>query len=231
MVRAGFRTWRTGAWSACSKSANQRSRRRSHAGLVSEVRLGGRCPPVDNRACPARPMSQSGTNGFLIAALGASAGGLEAFERFFKPMPADAGIAFAVVQHLAPNHASALPELLARHTPMAVAQARDNTKIVPNRVYVIPPNATLTINERTLRVTEPAVPRGHRTPIDSLFSSLAEDCGENAVCIMLSGRVRTVPSACGRSKNMAEWPWPRPLTPRSTTRNSGVRSPPALSIM
>lgn len=102
-------------------------------------------------------------------------------------MPADSGIAFAVVQHLAPDHSSALPELLARHTPMAVAQARDNTKIVPNRVYIIPPNATLTIKERTLRVVHPTEPRGHRTPIDSLFSSLAEDCGENAVCIMLSG--------------------------------------------
>ncbi len=83
-------------------------------------------------------MSQSNTNGFLIAALGASAGGLEAFENFFKHMPADAGIAFAVVQHLAPDHASALPELLARHTRMAVEQLRDNTKIAPNRVYIIP---------------------------------------------------------------------------------------------
>jgi two-component system, chemotaxis family, CheB/CheR fusion protein len=132
-------------------------------------------------------MSESDVNGFLIAALGASAGGLEAFEKFFKHTPADADIAFAVVQHLAPDHPSALPELLARHTRMVVEQARDNTKIVPNRVYIIPPNATLTIKERTLRVKEPAPPRGHRTPIDSLFSSLAEDCGENAVCIMLSG--------------------------------------------
>jgi len=58
---------------------------------------------------------------------------------------------------------------------------------VPNQVYIIPPNATLTIKDRTLRVMEPGEPRGHRTPIDRLFSSLAEDCGENAVCIMLSG--------------------------------------------
>jgi PAS domain S-box-containing protein len=132
-------------------------------------------------------MSQSNHNDFPIAALGASAGGLEAFEKFFKLMPADSGIAFTVVQHLAPDHSSALPELLARHTQMAVEQARDNTKIVPDRVYIIPPNATLTISDRTLRVMEPDEPRGHRTPIDRLFSSLAEDCGENAVCIMLSG--------------------------------------------
>ena len=132
-------------------------------------------------------MAQNGADGFLIAALGASAGGLEALEKFFKHTPADSGIAFAVVQHLAPDHSSALSELLGRRTPMTVEDARDGAAIVANCVYVIPPNATLTIKDRTLRVTKPAQPRGHRTPIDSLFSSLAEDCGENAVCIMLSG--------------------------------------------
>lgn len=127
------------------------------------------------------------SNQFLIVALGASAGGLEAFEKFFKHMPADAGIAFVIVQHLAPDHASALADLLGRDTRMAVTEAQDNTQVVPNRVYIIPPNATLTIKNCTLRVTSPAEPHGRRTPIDSLFSSLAEDRGENAVCIMLSG--------------------------------------------
>ncbi len=126
-------------------------------------------------------------NHFLIAALGASAGGLEAFENFFKHMPADAGIAFVVVQHLAPDHPSALAELLGRRTRMAVTEAQDNTQVVPNRVYIIPPNAALTIENCTLRVMEPAQPHDRRTPIDILFSSLAEDCGENAVCIILSG--------------------------------------------
>ncbi|MEO8341446.1 MAG: chemotaxis protein CheB, partial [Nitrospirota bacterium] len=120
-------------------------------------------------------------------ALGASAGGLEAFEKFFKHMPSDAGIGFVVVQHLAPDHDSALTELVARYTKMPVEQARDRTKVLPNQVYIIPPNATLTIKDCVLQVTAPAEARGHRTPIDSLFSSLAEDRGENAVCIMLSG--------------------------------------------
>jgi two-component system, chemotaxis family, CheB/CheR fusion protein len=124
---------------------------------------------------------------FLIAALGASAGGLEPLESFFKKMPSDAGIAFVIVQHLAPDHPSALPELLARHTEMPVEQARDDTKIIPNRVYVIPPNATLTIKDSVLHVSTPIESRGHRTPIDNLFSSLAQDRGENAVCIMFSG--------------------------------------------
>lgn len=126
-------------------------------------------------------------NEFVIAALGASAGGLEALEKFFEHMPSDAGISFIVVQHLAPDYATALPELLARRTGMLVEQASDHTAVVPNRVYIIPPNATLTIIKNVLQVTPPMEARGHRTPIDSLFRSLAEDCGENAVCILLSG--------------------------------------------
>src|SRR5258707_11353194 len=132
-------------------------------------------------------MGESNTQQFLIAAIGASAGGLEAYETFFQHMPADAGIAFAVVMHLAPDHESALAQLLARHTGMSVEQVRDNTKVVPNRVYIIPPNATLTIKDCMLQVAPPAEPRGRRMPIDSLFLSLAEDRGELAVCIMLSG--------------------------------------------
>lgn len=124
---------------------------------------------------------------FLMVALGASAGGLEACETFFQHMPDDAGMAFAVVMHLAPDRASALADILGRRTHMTVEQAEDNAQVLPNHVYIIPPNATLTIKGGVLNVEPPDEPRGHRTPIDSLFRSLAEDCGENAVCIMLSG--------------------------------------------
>lgn len=84
-------------------------------------------------------MREQSKDEFVIAALGASAGGLEAFEKFFRHMPANAGIAFIVVQHLAPNHPSALPEILARDTEMPVEQAHDNTQVLANRVYTIPP--------------------------------------------------------------------------------------------
>jgi len=124
---------------------------------------------------------------FLIVALGASAGGLEPLETFFKHMPADAGFAFVIVQHLAPDHPTALPQLLARHTAMPVEEAKNHTQVVPDHVYVIPPNATLTIQDGVLRVTAPAEARGVRTPIDAFFGSLADDRSENAVCIMLSG--------------------------------------------
>jgi two-component system CheB/CheR fusion protein len=132
-------------------------------------------------------MKQENTNEFLIVALGASAGGLEPLETFFKQMPADAGFAFVIIQHLAPDHPTALPQLLARQTRMPVEEARDRTRVLPNQVYVIPPNATLTIENGAIRVTAPIAARGARTPIDAFFKSLAEDHGENAVCIMLSG--------------------------------------------
>ena len=91
-------------------------------------------------------------------------------------------MAFAVVQHLAPDHESALPQLLRKHTAMPVEQIRKSTRVAPNSVYVIPPNATLTINDGTLELEPPVEPRGQRTPIDSFFSSLAHDRGKNAVC-------------------------------------------------
>jgi two-component system, chemotaxis family, CheB/CheR fusion protein len=123
----------------------------------------------------------------LIVGIGASAGGLEAFKSFFAHMPADTGMAFVLVQHLDPHHGSMLVELLGRHTDMTVTEAEDRMPVVANRVFVIPPNATLTIKDRVLRVTRPAPAREHRRPIDTFFCSLAEDQGECAVCIVLSG--------------------------------------------
>ena len=120
--------------------------------------------------------------------IGASAGGLAAFETFFTQMPPDSGMAFVLVQHLAPDRESLLPALLARQTQMPVPQVTEETLVVPDHVYVIPPDATLTITGGVLGVqSPPGEPRGHRTPIDHFFRSLAEDQGEFAVCIMLSG--------------------------------------------
>src|ERR1700759_3770084 len=98
---------------------------------------------------------QQDSNEFLIVALGASAGGLEPLETFFKHMPAGAGFAFVIGQHLAPDHPTALPPLLGRHTEMPVEEAKNHTPFVPNHVYVIPPNATLTMHDAVLRVSAP----------------------------------------------------------------------------
>ena len=126
--------------------------------------------------------------GCLVVGMGASAGGLMAFEQFFTHMPSESGMAFVLVQHLAPDRASLLPELLAKYTRMSVRQVTAETPVAPDHVYIIPPDATLTIEGGILSVESPPVePRGHRTPIDHFFHSLAADQGENAVCIILSG--------------------------------------------
>ena len=125
--------------------------------------------------------------GLPIVGIGASAGGLDAFQEFFKAMPADSGMAFVLVAHLDPTHVSILPELLQKRTEMPVHQITDGVKIRPNSVYVIPPNKALSILNGTLQLMELAQPRGANLPIDSFFRSLAQDQGANAACIVLSG--------------------------------------------
>ena len=127
------------------------------------------------------------TDVFLTVGIGASAGGLEAFKSFFTAMPTDTGMAFVLVQHLSPDHKSMLAELLGKSTTMDVIEATDGVSVKPNCVFVIPPDATMTISGGCLKIVRPAPPRDRRRPIDTFFQSLAEDQGENAICIILSG--------------------------------------------
>jgi two-component system, chemotaxis family, CheB/CheR fusion protein len=119
--------------------------------------------------------------------LGASAGGLEALEEFFRRMPADSGMAFAIVQHRSPDRKSLMPELLAKQTAMPVTEVRREVQVEPNRVYISPPNGTLLVSDCRLRVSRRRNTGDTRGPVDQLFHSLAEDLGDNAVCIILSG--------------------------------------------
>ncbi len=123
----------------------------------------------------------------IVVGIGASAGGLEAYRSFFSCMPTDSGMAFVLVQHLAPDHKSMLAELLGKVTAMTVVEATDGMVVKPNCVFVIPPDATMTIQNRRLKVDRPAPPREHRRPIDTFMQSLAKDLGENAISIILSG--------------------------------------------
>ncbi len=123
----------------------------------------------------------------LVVGIGASAGGLEAFQAFFVHLPPDTGMAFVLVQHLSPDHESALTEILARTAPIPVVEAVQGMLLEPDRVHVIPPDATLTVAHGRLHVVKPAPPRASRRPIDSFFMSLAKDQGDNAVSIVLSG--------------------------------------------
>jgi len=119
--------------------------------------------------------------------MGASAGGLEALQLFFRHMPADSGLAFLLVQHLDPSRSSILSEIIQRDTVMPVIEATDKLQIEPNHVYVIPPNRDMAILHGTVRLSLPSEPRGHRMPVDTLLRSLAEDLGENAIGVILSG--------------------------------------------
>jgi two-component system CheB/CheR fusion protein len=125
--------------------------------------------------------------GLPVVGLGASAGGLEAFEEFFRHVPTDIGMAFVLVSHLDPTHESILAEIVQRATKLPVVEVTDQLAVKPNCVYVIPPNRDLTIFHGVLQLTMPETPRGQRLPIDGFFRSLAEDQGENAVGVVLSG--------------------------------------------
>ena len=127
--------------------------------------------------------------GFPIVGIGASAGGLAAFEAFFSGMPADVdpGMAFVLVQHLAPDHKSILTDLIRRYTRMKVFEVEDGMAVRPNCAYIIPPNRDMAFLNGALQLLEPSAPRGQRLPIDFFFHSLAQDQRERAICIVLSG--------------------------------------------
>ncbi len=124
---------------------------------------------------------------FPIVGIGASAGGLEAFEQFFTNMPHESGMAFVLIQHLDPLHKSILTELIGRYTKMQVVEVTDGMLTQPNTVYVIPPNRYMAILHRKLHLLQPTEMPGPRVPIDFFFRSLAKDLQEKAICIVLSG--------------------------------------------
>ncbi|MDD2915992.1 MAG: chemotaxis protein CheB [Gallionella sp.] len=131
--------------------------------------------------------SAAEATGFPIVCLGASAGGLEAFEQFFRLVPPDSNMAFVLVSHLDPSHSSILSEILQRITSIPVIEAQDQMKVKPNHVYAIPPNRDMAIFHGALQLSVPEQPRGLRMPIDAFMRSLAEDQGEQAIGIILSG--------------------------------------------
>jgi two-component system, chemotaxis family, CheB/CheR fusion protein len=124
---------------------------------------------------------------FPIVGIGASAGGLEALESFFRHVPSHTRMAFVLVQHLDPTHNSLLTEILQRTTTMTVVEASDQQQVKPSCVYVIPPNRDMAILHGKLHLSVPNEPRGQRLPIDAFLRSLAEDQQENAIGIILSG--------------------------------------------
>ena len=124
---------------------------------------------------------------FRIVGIGASAGGLDAFEQFFRNMPSDCGMAFVIVQHLDPARQSSLPDILTRYTKMHIFEATDGITVRPNTIYIIPPNKSMGILKGSLYLQDPIPPRGLRLPVDFFFRSLAKEKGTEAICIIFSG--------------------------------------------
>jgi two-component system CheB/CheR fusion protein len=127
--------------------------------------------------------------GFPIVGIGASAGGLAAFEAFFSGMPSDGNpdMAFVLVQHLAPDHKSILTDIIQRYTRMQVYEVEDGVTVRPNCIYIIPPNRDMALINGTLQLLSPVAPRGQRLPIDYFLRTLAQDQHEHAVAVILSG--------------------------------------------
>ncbi|MEI6673636.1 MAG: chemotaxis protein CheB [Verrucomicrobiota bacterium] len=145
-----------------------------------------RAPP---QTTPDAPPQAATPAAFPIVGIGASAGGLAAFEAFFSGIPAteDPGMAFVLVQHLAPDHKSMLADLIRHYTCMQVFEVEDGMVVQPNCTYIIPPGYNMAFLNGTLQLLDPNVPHGHRLPIDFFFRTLAEDLHERAICIVLSG--------------------------------------------
>ncbi|MEP7233637.1 MAG: chemotaxis protein CheB, partial [Ginsengibacter sp.] len=125
-------------------------------------------------------------NLFPVVGIGASAGGLEAFKRLIKAIPEKTGMAYILVQHLHPDHSSALPEILQRETVMKVNEISDNVKVQPDEVYIIPANKMLVATDGVLQLS-PRPKEQKNMPIDLFLSSLAEVHQSHAIGIVLSG--------------------------------------------
>ena len=129
-----------------------------------------------------------GSAAFPIVGVGASAGGLDAFTQLLKHLPADTGMGFVLIQHLDPTHTSFLRDALAKATTMPVSQATDGTAVEPNHVYVIPPDADISIQHGRLTLASRAVDgRRSHLSVDGFLRTLAADRGSHAIGVVLSG--------------------------------------------
>lgn len=126
-------------------------------------------------------------NDLSIVAIGASAGGIEAFTELMSDLPADTGMAFVLIQHLDPKHHSLLTELFSKKTSMPVKEVTNGMRVESNHVYIIPPNAVMSISNHSLRLSPREDSRSLHMPIDHFMRALAEDLGNQAIGVILSG--------------------------------------------
>lgn len=124
---------------------------------------------------------------FFTVGIGASAGGLESLEKFFANVPDDSKMAFIIIQHLSPDFKSMMNELLARHTKLPIHAAEDGMVVEAGNVYLLPPKKEMIISQGRLHLADKDLTQGLTLPIDHFFRSLAQDCGQHAIAVVLSG--------------------------------------------
>jgi two-component system CheB/CheR fusion protein len=122
-----------------------------------------------------------------VVGIGASAGGLDALEKFFDNVPKDSGMAFVLVQHLSPDFKSLMDEILRRRTEVPIRLVEDGMTVVANHIYLIPPKKEMIISGGKLLLSERERDQERTLPIDVFFRSLAQDCGAHAIAVVLSG--------------------------------------------
>ena len=128
---------------------------------------------------------ETNNSNFFIVAIGASAGGLQALETFFDNLPDHPHAAFVIVQHLSPNFESMMTEILQRRTTIPVNSIEDGLKIQPGKVYILPPEKHLIVEDRCLCLIES--PDSFDYPIDKFLNSLVKEWSEKIIAILLSG--------------------------------------------
>ncbi len=171
---------------------NRKPKRKVPGSEISQL-----IPEKTSRTAVGRPaknlVAKGGESGSVtvdpptVVGVGASAGGLDAFQKLLRHLPADTGMAFVLIQHLDPHHISHLPDLLAKTTSMPVVEVREDIAIEADHVYTIAPDTTLGIYHGMLRVYERVTKRGKHLPVDFFLHSLAEECGDRSIGVVLSG--------------------------------------------
>lgn len=144
-------------------------------------------PAAASKKLPEQRHAALVNGSFPVVAIGASAGGLEAYKEFFLALPVDTGMAFVLIQHLDPSHESMLTEIIAKTTRMPVEEVKSDVTIRPNRVYVIPPNALMALTGGVFQLSPRDKTQGQHLVVNFFMHSLAQERKSGAIAIVLSG--------------------------------------------
>ncbi|TRW23659.1 PAS domain S-box protein [Flavobacterium zepuense] len=128
-----------------------------------------------------------GKSEFLIVGIGASAGGIQALQNFFRAVPEKTGIAYVVILHLSPDHDSQVTAVLQLETNLPVTQVTEKVYLQPNHIYVVPPNQHLSIEKDYIAISQNVTVEERRAPVDIFFRSMADEFGPRAIAVILSG--------------------------------------------